>query len=134
MSRHPRIIGICGHIHHGKSVFARKIQEFYGIKTVDVISMADAMRDIALVLVGSRIVTSEEKDATYKVGSRDLTGREVLQTIGNIGRRFDPFIWTTAFVTQVKSSNKPIVICDDVRMHTEANLCEFMIFTADSCL
>jgi hypothetical protein len=129
--RKPLIVGLCGHIGHGKTHLANLIAAMANDGCPGMarrISVADSIRDIAEIICGSRIDTPGDKDFMFQVGSRMIRGRTILQHIGTeMGRQLDPDLWVASFVRRAVSGDHWLVLVDDIRFQNEAAGCDVII-------
>lgn len=115
----PIIYGLCGKKGSGKSTLARQIPG------AEVIPFAKPLKD-ALIAMGldKRLFTDPKcKEVPQKI-LQNQTPRYVMQTLGTEWGRhlIGPYFWEDLWVTAVERSKSSIVIVDDVRFASEANL------------
>jgi hypothetical protein len=115
-----KIISISGKAGVGKSTLAGLIvgQVPGAVK----VSFADALRhDVAEYYgIGHKLVFLPIfKTMSFRLGSRDVTGRELLQMHGVLMRGADPEYWVKRALVVVEEELAPLVVYDDVRYGNE---------------
>jgi hypothetical protein len=102
MNEAPLKIGICGRMASGKTSLAREIILNHG--DGEVLSLAKEVKNVA-----KRIFGMEEKD------------RPLLQKFGMKMREIEEDVWLNFLLRQADSSEKKIVVVDDVRFINEVD-------------
>lgn len=117
------IVGLSGKIGCGKTWCANRLVEL--LPNARRMSFADALREEVAALLGvklSLVHKSAFKGMSFRIGTRMLTGREVLQWWGTeIRRAADPDYWVNQAYDRAWAFSG-IVIFDDVRMPNEAQM------------
>jgi hypothetical protein len=122
-----KIIGISGKMGTGKTTLANIIVG--KIPGAIRMSFADPVREEVAELLGlvpDDVRDQRFKERTFKLGKRSMTGREILQWWGTeIRRKADCDYWVSIMARRLSSlhdSYIPIVVIDDVRFRSEAQI------------
>lgn len=120
-----KVLGISGKIGTGKTTLAELI--LGKVPQARKMAFADALRDEVAWLLGvsPQLVRMDIfKTMSFRIGSRVLSGREVLQWWGTeVRRAADPDYWvdqTTLALLKAGEEGCPLVVVDDVRFLGEA--------------
>lgn len=124
-----KIIGLSGRMRVGKTTLADLIAN--QVPGAIRVSYADALRlEVAELLGVSPKLVRENifKGMTFRIGAKEMAGREVLQWWGTeIRRAADPAYWVNKMsetLDEIESVGTPLVCIDDVRFLDEAHLIE----------
>lgn len=117
------ILAFAGKAGVGKTTLCSEILNLFPGRRV---SFADPLRrEVAEMLgVEERLVRSPMfKEMCFRVGTKDLTGREILQWWGaDIRRAADPCYWTGRMASLLRHNGPELLLIDDVRFGPEAEL------------
>lgn len=116
------IVGIVGKAGAGKSTLAYSLQDALHVQKLasSVYSLARPVKEIANILLQEVDYKSIDKEKLYKIGSRQMSGRTVLQLIGTeFGRYLDPDIWIEYLLRTINNDKMHIALVDDVRFLNE---------------
>tara|TARA_R110002012_G_scaffold52424_2_gene134751 strand:- start:1864 stop:2364 length:501 start_codon:yes stop_codon:yes gene_type:complete len=105
-----KIIGVIGHARSGKDTIADLLQEIFEEADTPSCrkSLADPIKDLAFAQFGWD-------------GLKDDRGRNLLITLGMIGREYNERLWLDKTLSYFRFWNQPINIIPDVRFQNEAD-------------
>jgi len=136
------VVGIVGKAGAGKSTLAHELDRlisdgYLGAKpkrrTCEVFSLAGPVKDIALTVLSGQADGKIDKEKLYRVGSRELTGRKLLQIVGTeFGRYLDQDIWVSILFEDIGACNIDVAIVDDVRFLNEFEAMDVRIGIIDA--
>jgi hypothetical protein len=105
------VLGICGHAGAGKDMVADYLVKELGFVRM---ALADPIKEIAHDYFGVSYDTLRKSDKPEKV-------RWLLQQLGTeIGRTYDPEIWTKTLCNRIQASPEKRLVITDVRFPNEA--------------
>lgn len=132
-------VGIVGKAGAGKSTLAYWLQQL--LSKAEIHSLARPVKEIAFALVRPQIEANKtptinsgfDKERLYKIGSRELTGRKLLQIIGTeFGRYLDQDIWLSMLFEDIENRKQKYAIVDDVRFLNEFEAMDVRIGIIDA--
>lgn len=105
------VLGICGHAGAGKDMAADYLVKHFGFVRM---ALADPIKEIAFNYFGVDYEILRRSDKPEKV-------RWLLQQLGTeIGRTYDPEIWTKTLCNRITASPEKRIVITDVRFPNEA--------------
>lgn len=117
-------VAIVGKMGAGKSSLANHLVDVHKYTRV---ANAGALKDLAAMAYGPidksetyRVTVEDDMAWEQSFKEREISGREVLQGIGQIVKEFDRDFWLKAMMRDIATKGNGPFVCDDTRFPFEA--------------